>query len=309
MGYYLHVERTALSGGNVILQNEAVGFDTTLLISQNDGSTDDFLIDEQQNKFGIKHPGSYVIQWYMAQVTGLSPSGQVFGLQKLDLDGNWTYIGEGTSHVKVAATSGFGVIDVTDEELALFDDHVVWFRLKNTSSHDAMLSNRPRVKGALVIYSTEVITYQGDAMQVGMAWDQDDDFWESPNLGHKIQDQAVIGFDLLISESYYKKMGLTDPGIIQVSAPGKYKITWEIPINTIDYADTAQIVLMVNAQPHVISHLPMARGILSGSAVLDCWFDETLEVYLINQSGCIIRLNRYSYLTLTYLCPPSKGGL
>jgi len=291
------------------LQDENVKFDSILKVSktiqENSSEDEDFILSEDGSEIGIKRPGTYAIQWYLSQMTGLSTNSQVFQLQTKDENDNWAYLGDGTSHLKVAASSGFGVLNITEAVLLNTENQVVWIRLKNGGNRPATLSNRYRVKGALVAYSLGDRSFQADAIQAGISWDVSDDDWKPATVGKEITANALIPFDFLLSDSYLGGIGLISPGLFKITSPGKYKIDWELPINTVDYARKGLIGLYIGDQLYSFSHLPMVRGIVNGTAIIDVWFDETVDIHLTNLSGCTIRMARYSSLTITYLCPPA----
>ena len=309
LAYFLHVERTI---DEIIPKNANIKFDTILKESKSgdDIVENDFVFSPDGTEIGIKRLGTYVIQWYLSQMTGLSTNSQVFQLQTKDETGEWVYLGDGTSHLKVAASSGFGVLNITEELLTQDEDQVVWVRLQNGGTHSVTLSTRHRTKGALVIYSLgDRGNFLADAIQAAISWDISDEDWEPPTVGKVITDGARVPFDILLSESYYGGIGLISPGLFRITAPGKYKIDWELPINTVDYAGKGLIGLFIDNQPYSYSHLPIVRGIVSGTAIIDVWFDETIDIHLANLSGCTIRAARYSSLTITYLCPPARKKL
>ena len=307
MAYFLHVERTI---DEIIPQNTNVKFDSILKQSEttqeNDTVESDFVFSEDGSEIGIKHVGTYVLQWYLSQMTGLSTSGQVFRLQTKDETGEWVYLGDGTSHLKVSSSSGFGVLDITVALLDQVEDQTVWVRLQNGSTAPATLGNRHRIKGALVIYSLGDRGFQADGIQAGISWDTSDENWKPATVGKEIPADALIPFDYLLSDSYLGGIGLISPGLFKITSPGKYKIDWELPINTVDYAKKGLVGLFIDGQLYSYSHLPMIRGIVNGTAVIDVWFDETIDIHLANLSGCTIRMARYSNLTITYLCPPTS---
>ena len=307
LAYFLHVERIL---NEIIPANTNVKFDSILKQSktkqENDAAENDFIFSDDGSEIGIKRVGTYTIQWYLSQMTGLSTTGQVFRLQTKDEAGNWDYLGDGSSHLKVSASSGFGVLDVTEELLEEARDQVVWVRLQNAGNAAATLGNRHRIKGALVIYSLGDRGFQADGIQAGISWDISDDNWKPITVGQEIAPGALIPFDILLSDSYFGGIELMSPGLFKITAPGKYKIDWELPINTVDYAGRGLIGLYINDQLYSYSHLPMVRGIVNGTAIIDVWFDETIDIHLTNLSGCTIRAARYSSLTITHLCPPTS---
>ena len=306
MAYFLHVERTI---DEIIPQNTNVGFDSILkqskTIQERDIVENDFIFSEDGSEIGIKRMGTFVIQWYLSQMTGLATTGQVFRLQTRNDGGEWVYLGDGTSHLKVAASSGFGVLEITEAALEQAEDQIVWIRLQNASTASAALGNRHRIKGALVIYSLGDRGFQADGIQAGISWDISNDNWKPTTVGQEIAAGALVPFDILLSDSYFGGIGLISPGLFKITAPGKYKIDWELPINTVDYAGKGLIGLYIDDQLYSYSHLPMVRGIVNGTAIIDVWFDEEIDIHLANLSGCTIRTARHSSLTITHLCPPA----
>ena len=300
MAYFLHMERKI---DGIISKQESMVFES--ILSRSDLDEKDFIFSEDGSEIGLCHVGTYVIQWYVSQMTGLATTGQVFQLQQKDASGNWVYLGDGTSHLKVSASSGFGILDVTEEFLQQSEDSTAWFRLQNLADQSATLCSRNSVKAALVAYSINEKTFQGDAIHVGMNWDLSDEEWEPTTIGKVVPNGALLPFDRVLSDSYFGGMGLIDSGLFKITAPGKYKVEWELPINTLDYAADGLIGLYIGDEPYVYSQLPMARGNASGIAIFDLWFDEEIDIHLTNLSGCNLRLARHSHLTITYLCPPS----
>jgi len=305
LAHFLHLERTL---NETIPQNTNVKFDSILKQSKTT-QEDDFIFSEDGSEIGIKHVGTYAIQWYLSQMTGLSTTGQVFRLQTKDETGNWVYLGDGTSHLKVSASSGFGVLDITEELLEKAETQTVWIRLQNVGTNPATLSVRHRIKGALVIYSLGDRGFQADGIQAGISWDISDDVWKPTTIGKEIAAGTLIPFDHLLSDSYFGGIGLISPGLFKITSPGKYKIDWELPINTVDYAGKGLIGLYIDDQLYSHSHLPMVRGIINGTAIIDVWHGEEIDIHLVNLSSCTVRAARHSSLTITYLCPPASRSI
>jgi len=303
MSSYLHVERTI---NNIISPNEGVIFET-IIKDSSELPDEDFVFSLEESEIGIKKCGIYVIQWYLSQMTGLSPIGQVFQLQYKNENDTWTYLGDGTSHIKMSSSNGFGLLEIDDEILKERTDGTTWIRLCNKSDHDVVLSDKNRIKGALVIYELGEKNLNPDGIHAGITWDVNDEMWTESTIGQKITNGATFPFDLMLSESYYNTIKLIELGIFEINKAGKYKVSWEIPINTIDYAKEAIVALFINGNPYSYAHLPTARGIINATAIFDVWFDQEVDIQLINLSGCTLRLGRHSNLTISYLCPPSKG--
>ena len=302
MAYYLHIEK---KNDGIIASGSSIDFDFILKQSTTDG-TPDFDISQDNSLFGIKKAGTFSVQWYMSQMSGLATNGQAFRLQYKNELEEWEYLGDGTSHIKVSSSSGFGIIEITDEMISKSSDATVWIRLINISNQDVSLSYKHLVKGALIIYSVGDRIFNADGIFAGISWDLDDASWKKHILGKQLLDKDIFPFDYLKSSSYYGGIGLIDEGVFKVTSPGKYKIEWEIPITTIDYKYDGVAGLYVNGDIYSYSHLPLTRGIINGTAIIDVWYDQEATIYLKNLSGCTIHLARYSNLTITYICPPAK---
>jgi len=117
--------------------------------------------DALTHQFKIKMAGSFIINWFVAQQTGLSHEGSNFAclVYKPVTDTLAPDYGDllepvaitGSGQVKISPTSGFAIITVTELDVATPIGGVV-FDLQNISSHDATLSERTQVKAGLVVH-------------------------------------------------------------------------------------------------------------------------------------------------------------
>ena len=114
-------------GGNIV-------FDTTM---SDNGTAISYDANSGVITFGEE--GFYYIDWYVATQTGLSDDGSNWAIQ--------TSISEmsiiGSSHTKIAVTSGFAIINATVNETA---------KLVNVSNEALILSHSVKSKAALSVY-------------------------------------------------------------------------------------------------------------------------------------------------------------
>ena len=139
----------------IILAGAPIPFDNQL----NDSDVIEY--DMLTNRFKIKMAGNWIVNWFVAQQTGLSHEGSNFGCVIFkpvtdSLAPNYGDVSDpqiitGSGQVKIAPSSGFAVINVTELDVATPVGGVL-FELQNVSSHDATLSIRTQVKAGLAVH-------------------------------------------------------------------------------------------------------------------------------------------------------------
>lgn len=158
----------------------------------------------------VKQAGTYVVNWFVAQSTGLSLDGQNFELQFYDPKGPETLpIAVVSNHVKFSAGAGSAVIEA-DEGFLL--------RVVNVSKAPALLSTRCQTLAGITIFgiNLEPINQQIDILS---------------SLIEKLTSVAIIRMDsdgLFVIEHQQNMPELTmiDPYILHLS--GNY--IWEISL-------------------------------------------------------------------------------
>lgn len=139
MVHYLQREcnlETAVPSGAIIK------FDTPLAISETSTETppEDFEYQED-GTVDVLRAGTYTILWYVTCMTGLSTIGQSYEIKKLDYsltEPDWVYIAGTSNHIKVSQTTGFAILEVTQEEI---DDYgKATIALFNEADADAELT-------------------------------------------------------------------------------------------------------------------------------------------------------------------------
>ena len=301
MAHFFQIERTA---GGTIARNAIARFEHIKIKSNEkhplqdmiDPVLTDFIELDEEGALLIKRPGSFVIQWYMAAASGLATDGQAFELRQFNAESEqWEKISEGSSHLKPSSSSGFGVTLLTPSNSLKYGHLKV--ALFNSSNHDVTLSPRVKTKSALLIFSLADESL-ADGMQASLLWDL-------AGLGKVIPEKANIPFDQVLSKSYYGGIKLSDTtGVVEITNPGKYQVSWHVPIRTVDYADEALLALYVDGIPYTYSYMPNAFGAMNGSALIDVNYNETTRLKLVNLAGCNIRLGKHSNISVTYICPP-----
>lgn len=132
MASYIQLERTIES---VIGSNEAILFDR---IVSSAGSQISY--DAGTGVITFNDVGYYYLDWFVAPQFGLTTDGSNFAIVSSDDSPALT----GSSHVRVAQTSGFAVIVVTTPGKTV--------RLVNTSDNSLTLSHYVNAKAALAAF-------------------------------------------------------------------------------------------------------------------------------------------------------------
>ena len=104
----------------------------------------------EDGQIQLMKKGTYFINWFVAQQTGLALDGGNFSLQ---IVGDASAIhSSGSSHSKISSISGFAVFDVEDETVQL--------QLINSSEYPATLSEDTKVKAAIAILGVNEMAYE-----------------------------------------------------------------------------------------------------------------------------------------------------
>lgn len=96
-----------------IPNNSILSFDSPLLSADEIQYQEDGTID-------ILNRGTYLAFWFVAGLTGFATDGQLYQLKKLDYDAavpDWEVLAGESDHIKISANAGFGIIDVSAEEI------------------------------------------------------------------------------------------------------------------------------------------------------------------------------------------------
>jgi len=299
----------------IIEAGDAIPFDNQLSMST------DIDYDDQTGRFTIKTAGTWLVNWFVAPQTGLSPEGSNFGIAIYepieDID-DPDYPGlmapqfiVGSGHVKISATSGFTVIDVSSAQVGLGG---VVFDLQNTSDQDAALSERTQVKAGLAIFGS--IKDASSVMAYGqwqaLGWDK----MENPyNLAHEeaIKFNAAIlpplGITAQDSEDGGGRIG---DDIFILDKPGVYQVSWEIPIEATNTVESVELVLQLNDTTiYSKSYSPLPIGVVSGTAIVSTTTEgEKLSFLNIqaNDTGDIIQIGNYANLAIHQISEVSPQG-
>ena len=288
----------------IIAAGGAIPFDHPLK------STSAIEYDDQAARFTIKASGSFLINWFVAQQTGLSPEGSNFGIAVynpiLD-DEDPDYPGlmppeiiVGSGHVKISSISGFAIIDVTDEQA---DEGGVIFELRNTSNYDAALSERTQVKAGLAAFGTSHDMFK---MAYGQwqasGWDKIIDPYDLADREKiKFNESLIMPLGIVPSDSDDGGGARIGYDIFTLENPGVYQISWEIPIEATYSSDEVEVALELNGTTvYARSYSPLPIGVVSGTAII-ITTEEDMTLSLVNyQSGVgnIIQLGNYANLAI-----------
>lgn len=301
---YLQIEFLDASATSpaIIPANAPIPFDHPLNVSTA------IEYDEVTNQFTIKMSGTWLVNWFTAQQSGLSPEGSNFGCvvyhpitdtddpEHPGLLEPVTVVGSG--HVKVAPTSGFAIITVTDAEV---EEGGVIFELQNVSSHDASLSNRTQVKAGLAVFgiSTEMFKMAYGQWQASG--------WDKILEPYDLADGEAIKFN----EPLLTPLGIiaTDSGegirvgydVFTLENPGIYQVSWEIPLEATYSVDGVEIALKLDDTPvYSRSYSPLPIGVLSGTAIV-ATTEANKVLSLLNLQtvgGDIIQIGNYANIAI-----------
>ena len=140
MAYFLQLE---LSSNTNPFQIDADGIVPFTNEIENSGNQSfNWTVDGEMT---ILKKGTYFINWFIAQQTGLSLAGGNFALQIIQ--GENIHHSTGSNHLKMNTVSGFAVLNV--------DEKPVQFHLVNTSEFVATLSEDTQVKAAIAIFGVD----------------------------------------------------------------------------------------------------------------------------------------------------------
>jgi hypothetical protein len=122
MLYYYQRERNE---GSSIAANSIIQFDTLLKLSEVGFLTPsaDFDYQESGTEAGaidILRPGTYLVMWSVAGMTGLSSQGQFYQLKKFDYQSvptGWEILAGASNHIKVSECIGYNIVIVSEEEI------------------------------------------------------------------------------------------------------------------------------------------------------------------------------------------------
>lgn len=288
----------------IITAGEAVSFDHFL----NPSTAIEY--DNQEAKFTIKLPGAFLINWFVAQQTGLSPEGSNFAIAVYhpiidDEDENYPglmapEIIAGSGHVKISPISGFAIIHVTNDHLK---EGGVVFELKNVASHDAALSERTHVKAGLAIFgiSSEMFKMAYGQWQAS-GWDKN---LEPYNLADeeaiKFNEALLMPLGIVATDSEDGLGSRIGFDIFTLENPGVYQVSWEIPIEATYSTDEVEIALELDSSTvYSRAYSPLPIGLVTGTAIIvTTESDATLS--LVNyQSGVrnTIQIGNYANIAI-----------
>ena len=306
---YLQTEflNSGMTAPTIIPTGSVIPFDHTL------NSSTDIAYDRATGKFTIKTAGTFVINWFVSPQTGLSPEGSNFAIAVYNplLSGQADYPGfmapeiiAGSGHVKIAPTSGFAVIRVTDEQSG---EGGVVFGLQNVSSHDAALSERTHVKAGLIAFG---ISNSGGGVKPVMAYGQwQASGWDKNTNPYNLENEEAIKFSnailapigIIASDS--EDGGGTRVGfdIFTLQKAGVYQVSWEIPIEATYSIDEVEICLELNGSTvYSRAYSPLPIGTISGTAIVATNLDNQTLSLLNYQPGAgnIIQIGNYANLAI-----------
>ena len=162
MAYFLQLELDSTTNPFQVAVEGVVPFTTEVV---NSGS--DMFTWTQDGEINILKKGTYFINWYVAQQTGLALDGSNFALQIVG-DINMLH-STGSSHLKITAVSGFAILDVGDSPMTI--------QLLNVSEYPATLSEDTKIKAGIAIFGVDEI--QGEKGEDGITprIGENDNWW------------------------------------------------------------------------------------------------------------------------------------
>ena len=273
MKSYLQRERTLT---DAIPVNGNVTFDNSL------SAAGSISYDDATGTITFGHKGVYYVSWFVAQQTGLAIDGSNFAIVRED--------GQeiiGSSHVKIAPSSGFAVINA---------EVGYTINLVNKSTHDAALSQTVKANAGIAVFAVEE-----DDGEVPLSWQLgyihaqlEADIASAP-----LNNDAPVPFVTIKDHDPFGIIKLED-NQFTLEEPGAYLVTWEVPVKATEYNDFVNITLEVNGIHYSTSHMPLPIGVLSGSAMLTVGADGA-EVSLINTSGDIVVISPQTNIVITQI--------
>ena len=266
--------------------------------------------DDQTARFTIKLSGTFFINWFVAQQTGLCPEGSNFGIAVYnpildETDPNYPglmppEIITGSGHVKISSTSGFAIINVTDEQV---DEGGVVFELQNLSNHSAALSERTQVKAGLAAFGTSYDMFKlAYGQWQASGWDKIQNPYDLAN-GEKIKfnESLLIPFGIVATDSDGGGGARIGYDVFTLENPGVYQISWEIPIEATYSVDDVELALELNGTiVYARSYSPLPIGLISGTAIVVAT-EEDMTLSIANyqpDDGDIIQLGNYANLAI-----------
>lgn len=283
--------------------------DSPIVFDNPFNTTDAIDYDDTTGRFLIKQAGSWVVNWFVAGQTGLSPEGSNFGIAVYnpildDQDPDYPGFLEpelvvGSGHVKISATSGFALISVDDDQLT---EEGVAFELVNTSSHDVTLSERTQVKASLAVFKS---SENGVAKMAYGQWQASG--WDKYEDPYNLEDEEAIKFNESILTPYGitaidSEVGTrTGFDIFELQKPGVYQVSWEIPIEATNTVGEVEITLQLDgAIVYSKSYAPLPIGVVSGVAILSTTSNnKTISILNIQSgSGDIIQIGNYANIAI-----------
>ena len=266
--------------------------------------------DIQTGKFKIKMAGAWLVNWFVAQQSGLSHEGSNFGVAIYhpitdETDQNYPglqapNIVVGSGHVKISPTSGFTIINVDDADVR---EGGVVFELRNVSSHAAALSERTQVKAGLAIFGVSSDMFKmayGQWQALG---------WDKVLAPYDLQDGEAIKFN----QPILTPLGIiatdskaSDPDarvgydIFTLETPGVYQVSWEIPIEATYSVD--EVILSLELDQTTVysrSYSPLPIGVISGTAIIvTTTANKALSLLNIQPGGNIIQIGNYANIAI-----------
>jgi len=260
MAAFLQLERT--TGGSI-------GPEANIVFDNEIRNSGDFEYDDLTGIITCNAIGDFIVNWFVVQQTGLSKTGGNFTLQTSFEDAVTSEFGS-SSHFKVAPTSGFAVISITEEGETL--------QLINADSlNGATLSGVTDITAGLMIYGAEAQTLATGGIQVQL---------DSPV---ELADEIFVPFNNIVTPSTSTDIKYDISTGAFTLQPGTYLVTWEVPVDGTDTEAFVNLSLFLNGVGKVQSYIPVPIGIVAGSSLVVVTADDT-ELQLINTTGDTISI-------------------
>lgn len=266
MAYLFQVEKTnplSKSEPTIIKSDAVVLFDVLPNLSTETGHIPDFLYDAETGVITLLKPGSYLVNWSVSQLTGLSRTGQNFQLWIQEQGARTHRTATSHSPAKQAANLGFSIIKLDATQIP------AKLSLKNAADQDAALSTTTEVVASLSLYGTPPPASFQDSMHLQLSPAKFNkaalDYETNPPREHP---DKKIGFEV------YGLGQLIDPDTFELAENG-------VPANPIIPFDRI-LADAASATPRTSPRAPFSND---GLIQLDGAYVEATGQVLVYESG------------------------
>lgn len=167
MAFLFQIEKTSNPPHQepiIIKSGQAVTFDLLPAALSETGHIPDFVYEAATGAVTILKAGSYLVNWSVAQLTGLSRNGQTFQLL-LQTKGAEEFARKASSHSpsKSGTANGFSILELASTQVP------AKVLLKNAADHDAALSTHYPIVASLSLYGMPAPASFQDSMHLQLS--------------------------------------------------------------------------------------------------------------------------------------------